>query len=109
LIKSSIRVAIVQGPTDVVVLPIQRDIQLGLKAFRVPLRKQDFWSTQEFVEHHYSNLVGLFQEIIERCIQIEMKDLPEQPPVPSEAEKRLLMFPTIVTEKVNFNKMKIIQ
>jgi hypothetical protein len=105
--RSSIRSIIVQGPSDVGILPIPRDVTLGSKALGLAVTKENFWSTQEFVERHYSNLVNLFQAIIERSIDIEMKDLSEPPPIPSDAEKQLMFFPTKVTENMTVTKMKV--
>lgn len=61
--------------------------------------ERNFWSTKDFVEYHYSNLLTLFVAIVERYIQIERRDLIEPIPVPADAEKRLTMFPFLVTKK----------
>lgn len=102
---SSIRVVIIQGSSDVGILPIPRDVTLGLEAMKLPLTKQNFWSTQEFVEYHYSNLVTIFHGIVERCIEIESAGLSEAIET-SEVEASLGMFPTRVTENMKVTGFK---
>lgn len=105
--RSSIRSLIIQGPSDVGILPIPRDVTLGAKALGMAVTKENFWSTEQFVVHHYSSLATLFQGIIGRSIEIEGKDLTEPLPIPSDAEKELMIFPTMATENMTITKMKV--
>ena len=74
---------------------------------KLTITERNFWSTKDFVEYHYSNLLTLFLAIVERCIQIERRDLIEPIPVPADAKKELIMFPTRPTEKMTVEKMKV--
>lgn len=105
--KSSLRCIIVQGPSDVGILPIPRKFTLGTEVMKLPLTKQNFWSTDEFVSNYYSNLVALFNAVVESSIQIEGESLSEPISMPSDAEKQLALFPTIVTENMRITKIKV--
>lgn len=73
---------------------------------KLAITERDFWSTKDFVEYHYSNLLTLFLAIVKRCIQIERRDLIEPIPVPADAEKELILFP-IRVEKMTVEKIKV--
>jgi len=106
--RSSIRCRLIHGKTEVGVLPIPRKVALGYEEqTELPLTRDNFWSTKDFVEYHYSNLLQLFLAIVERCIQIERRALQEPVPVPAEIEKELMLFPTYVTENMTAEKMKV--
>jgi len=99
---------LVHGPSKVGILPIPRKVMFDVSQQRkLKLTEENFWSTKDFVEYHYSNLLTLFLAIVERCIQIERRDLIEPIPVLADAEKELIMFPTRVTENITVNMMKV--
>ena len=89
-------------------LPIPKKVTLSYdEQIKLAITEKNFWSTKNFVEYQYSNLLTLFLAIVERCIQIERRDLIESVPVPADAEKELVMFPTHVTENMTAEKMKV--
>lgn len=103
----SVRTAILQGRSEIGVFPIPRDVTLELKAFSdLPRTKQNFWTTKEFVEHHYLNGVKLFQGIVDRCIELEERTLRIPVQVP-EGEKNLFFWPTFANEDMTVNKIRI--
>ena len=96
--RSSIRCMLVNGPSECGALPIpKKDIELGLDAFHKPINSQNFFSTKEFLDYHYGNLVKLFVKVVERCIEVELLSTAE-PPVDVEVEKKLTTFPTMTTQ-----------
>ena len=105
--RSSVRCFLIHGPSKVGVLPIPKKVMLSFyEQSRLSKTEKNFWSTNDFVEHHYSNLLTLFLAIVERCIQIEQRDLIESFPVPADDEKALTVFPILVTKKMKFEKIK---
>lgn len=95
--RSSIRSMLVVGSTECGALPIpKKDLELGLDAFSRPITAKNFFSTKQFVDRHYENLVNLFRKIVERCIEIELISIVE-PPVDIEVERTLTMFPCMAT------------
>lgn len=105
--RSSVRNMLIIGPSDVDVLPIpKKNLDAGLRAFDIPITRDNFWSTSEFLEHHYMNLATLFRAIIERCIQIESASLAEPIPVDVDAEKNLISFPFKLTQTMTVTRVK---
>lgn len=106
--RSSIRCSIIHGPTNVGILPIPKKMtgHFGDQQ-KLALTKENFWSTEDFANHHYSNLQTLFLVIIERALQIERQALSEPLAIPSEVEKQLTTFPMLVTENMQIEKMKV--
>jgi hypothetical protein len=106
--RSSIRNMLIIGPSDVGVLPIpKRNLDVGLKAFDLPITHGNFWSTSEFLDHHYMNLVTLFRAIVDRCIEIESASLTEPVPVDLDAEKGLVTFLFKTTQDMTVTKAKV--
>jgi len=106
--RSSIRCTLIHGQSEVGVLPVPKKVMLSFhEQSKLPITERNFWSTKDFVEYHYSNLLTLFLAIVERCIQIERRDLTEPIPVPADAEKELIMFPTRPTKNMIVKKMKV--
>ena len=106
--RSSIRSSLIHGASKVGVLPIPKKIDLNFhEQNKLAITTKNFWSTRDFVERHYSNLLALFLAIIDRCIQIERKSLTEPVPIPAQTEKALGMFPIRLTEKMTAKKMKV--
>jgi len=106
--RSSIRCRLIHGPSKVGVLPIPKKVMLSYdEQIKLAITEKNFWSTKSFVEYQYSNLLTLFLAIVERCIQIERRDLIEPIPIPADAEKELVMFPTRLTENMTVNKMTV--
>jgi hypothetical protein len=98
----------VQGRSDVGILPIPRNISSsGAEQRKMPINSKNFWSTKDFVEHHYSHLAELFREIVDRSLQIEQLDLAERVTVPEHFMNNLTMFPTHSTENMTLQKMKV--
>jgi hypothetical protein len=98
----------VHGKSDVGMLPIPRNINLSTKEQRkLPVNSENFWSTKDFVNNHYSNLAELFREIVDRSVQIENLDLTEPVTVPEYFMNNLTMFPTHSTENMTLRKMKL--
>jgi len=106
--RSSIRCLLFHGPSKVGILPIPREGMLDFsKQTKLAITEKNFWSTKDFVEYQYSNLLTLFLAIVERSIEIERRDLIGLVPIPNDAEKNLTLFPTRVTEKMIIEKMKV--
>ena len=111
--RESIRSFIVSGPSDVGVLPIPRKPSLvgKLPPEDLQITSKDFWSTQEFVDYHYSRLLTLFKAIVERSIQIELSVLKGVVPSPEPDEMRMAsqacFFPTRVTKTMTVERMKV--
>jgi len=98
----------VHGKSDVGMLPIPRNISLSAEEqITLPINSENFWSTKDFVEHHYSHLTKLFCEIVDRSLQIENSDLAEPVTVPKHFKDLLAMFPTHSTETMTLQKMKV--
>ena len=98
----------VQGKSEVGILPIPRNISLsaGVQS-KMLINSKNFWSTKDFVEHHYSKLAELFRQIVDRSLQIERLDLTESVTVPEHFRHNLTMFPTHSTENMTLQKMKV--
>jgi hypothetical protein len=107
--RSSIRCGQIIGTTEVGILPIPKKITGHFadqgKLTASALTKENFWSTEDFVNHHYENLRELFLMIIDRALQIEKQHLSEPIIIPADAERRMAMFPVFVTEKLTIEKM----
>ena len=98
----------VHGKSDVGMLPVPRNITSSVEEQKeIPINSKYFWSTKDFVEHHYSNLSELFREIIDRCLQIENLTLTDPVTVPQHLINNLTMFPTHSTENMTLQKMKM--
>jgi hypothetical protein len=98
----------VHGKSYVGMLPVPRNISLSAEEQRkLPVDSKNFWSTADFVKHHYAQLAGLFREIVNRSLQIEKLDLTEPVTVPEHFMHNLTMFPTHSTEKMTLQKMKM--
>jgi hypothetical protein len=92
--RSSIRCRLIVGPSTVGVLPIPKHVSLSFEEQgKLTISEDNFWSTKDFIEYHYSNLLSLFLAIVDRSLQIERQDLKESPPIPAEIEKELVVFP----------------
>jgi len=98
----------VHGRSEVGMLPVPKNISLSAeKQSKLPVNSQNFWSTKDFVEHHYSRLNELFQGIVDRSIQIENLDLAEPVTVPDHFMNQLTFFPTHLTENMKIEKMSV--
>lgn len=104
--RSSIRNLLIIGPSECGPLPIPRkELNLGLKAFERPLTHRNFFSTKEFLDHHYNNLITIFRTVVERCIEIELITTTE-PSIDLEVEKNLFVFPFKLTKSMTATKIK---
>lgn len=98
----------VHGKSDVGMLPIPRNISLGAdEQINMPINSENYWSTKDFVEHHYAQLAELFREIVDRSLQIENLDLAEPVIVPEHFMNNLTMFPSHSTENMTLQKMRV--
>lgn len=104
---SAIESLSVHGKSEVGMLPIPKNISLSAgEQRRISIDSKNFWSTKDFVEHHYSHLAELFREIVDRSLQIEQLDLTEPVTVPQHFKYIFALFPTYSTEKMAIQKMK---
>lgn len=110
--RESIRSFIVNGPCEVGLLPIVRKPSLvgKLPPENLKLTSKNFWSTSDFVNHHYSKLLTLFKAIVDRCIWIELNsikgDLPRLDPKEANMAQAIF-FPTRSTQTTTIKKMRI--
>lgn len=106
--RGSPGIALIWPPTEVGLLPIPKRVGSGLEGLLdTPLTRQYYWSTQEFVEFHFANLVSLFSTVLERCTQLEAANLSELPPRVSAKEKPLAAVPFYVTEDKTAKKIRL--
>jgi len=109
--RGSIRSLLIQGASEVGVLPIPKEVELKPdEQDKLAITRENFWSTRDFVENHYSNLIALFLAIVDRCIQIEREGLSKPVSIDPEAEKSFSMFPFRLKDKrmlVKRTKVKI--
>jgi len=77
--KTSTMIFVTSEPSEVGVLPIPKKVSEGQRWIDGPVTKDNFWSTEEFVQFHYSTLISLFDLVVKRCIKIELGDI-EMPP-----------------------------
>jgi hypothetical protein len=102
----------VVGKSDVGMLPIPK------KAFpdapgqkTVPFDLQNFWSTRNFVEHHYTRLRGLFKTIIDAAFQVESPtSVKAQVVLPFSKEFQVFgAFPFVAAESTTVKQARIRQ
>jgi hypothetical protein len=110
--RESIRSFIISGPCEVGLLPIPRKPSLvgKLPPKDLKLTSKNFWSTRDFVNYHYSNLLALFTAIIDRCIWIELNSIKGDLPRlgPKEANMaQAIFFPTRSTQTTIIKNMKV--
>jgi hypothetical protein len=105
--RSSIRNMLIVGPSDCGPLPIPRkDLNLGLRVFDRPITRKNFFSTKEFLDHHYNNLVTMFETVVQRCIEVALIAGTE-PPIDLEVEKSPAFFPLKSTQSMSVTKFKV--
>jgi hypothetical protein len=96
------------GPlTEVGALPIPKRVRSRFEEIDTPLTRQFYWSTPEFIEFHFANLVSLFNTIIERCIQLEAASLSELPARPKPGEKPIVAVPFRVSKDMTARKLRL--
>lgn len=109
--RSSIRCAQIIGPTEVGILPIPKKITGHFadqgKLTSLALTKENFWSTEDFVNHHYVNLRELFLLTIDRALQIERQCVSTPTVIPADAERRMSLFPMFVTKPLTIEKIVV--
>jgi hypothetical protein len=110
--RESIRSFIINGPCEVGLLPIMKKPSLvgKLPPKDLKLTSKNFWSTSDFVNHHYSNLLTLFKAIVDRCIWIELNSIEGNLPRldPKEVSMaQAVFFPTRSTQTTTIKNMKI--
>jgi hypothetical protein len=88
-------------------LPIPKKIDANIwEQQNMPLNSQNFWSTKDFVSHHYSKVTELFRAIVDRSIQIENLDLTEPITIPENFKDQLSIFPVHSTENMALQKIR---
>lgn len=88
-------------------LPIPKNITASIEERdKRLLNSTYYWSTKDFVNHHYFNLKELFLDVIDRCIQIESRDLIEPVKLPENFIEPLMYFPTKSAENGYINKVR---
>ena len=106
--RSSIKCRIIQGKTEVGILPIPKNVTLNSeKQMEIPISKGGYISTHDFTNYHYSNLVSLFNIIIDGSIEIEKRNFKGTIPIPSDVEQQLTMFPTRTIKDMKPKGMKV--
>jgi hypothetical protein len=106
--RSCVRNMLVFGQSPVGILPIpKKNLDAGLRGFDMPLTTQNFWSTREFLEHNYYNLVKVFNAIVARCIAVESRSLPTPVTPDAEVEKSLTFFPLKSTQDMTVKKFRV--
>ena len=92
--RSSLKCRLIIGPSRVGILPIPKNVALEFEEQEdLPITENLYWSTKDFVNFHYSNLLTLFLGIVERSIQIEKRALEEPLPIPTDIENLLFIGP----------------
>lgn len=105
--RSSLKCRLIYGPSKVGMLPIPRNVTLNYKdQSGLPITKEYYWSTKDFVNFHYSNLLTLFLGIVERSIQIEKRDVKGPIPIPTDIER--ILFLSVFRPTVN-TKLKAVR
>jgi hypothetical protein len=105
--RSSIRCRLVHGPNKIGILPIPKKVALNFEEQnRLKLTEENFWSTKDFIQYHYSNLLTLFLVIIDRSLQLERQGLKERISIPAHAEDELALFPFTTTKSMTAKKVK---
>ena len=100
--RTTIRDIVLIGSSDVGPLPLPKRLHVDLKG---PITPKNFLSTSDFVKYHYHQFVYLFNVVVERSIEIEVKDL-DKIPVPNLDELKLwFLFPTRLAEKMTVQKI----
>jgi len=96
------------GPlTEVGALPIPKRVKSRFEEVHTPLTRQFYWSTPEFIEFHFANLVSLFNTIIKRCIQLEAVGLSELPARSKLGGKPIVATPFRVTQDMTAKKLRL--
>jgi len=105
--RSSLRTCIINGPSDVGMLPIFRNPTLFGQVIPNDMKidNENFYTTDEYVTLHFMNLVRLFRGILKRCIEIEKKRFKGKLDIPDKAEESMAFFPTRITQKIMLEKM----
>jgi hypothetical protein len=103
--RGSPDVALMWPPTEVGALPISRKLDSG--ASTIVATKASHYSTQEFVELHFSRLVILFNTVVERCIDIEAKAMSPPPPRLSPGQGRVSAVKVCATKQMTVKTFKI--
>lgn len=88
-------------------LPIPKKIEANIGEQRkMPLNSQNFWSTTDFVNHHYSKVTELFRNIVDRSLQIESLDLKEPLTLPKDYIRQLSFFPMYSNANMTLEKIR---
>lgn len=104
---SSPMIALVVGPSEVGVLPVPKKLA-EYPGLRDAITKDNYWSTQEFVELNVTALIQLFRPVVQRCIDIELTGLPKPRPFPPESTNAsaLSFFPMTATQDMQITAIR---
>ncbi len=101
------RIFMTFGPTEIGLLPIPKAITEDYKIKDVPLRKENYWTTQEFIDFHFTKLTSLFRLIVARCIEIERDRLGTTPPTPQKSTYPIIAFPIYVADDMKLKEIRL--
>lgn len=101
--RTTVEDVILIGPSKLGVLPLPRKAHIEMKEANT---SKDLWSTSGFVKYHYDQFIILLNAIVERCIQIEAKDL-DRIPVPNPKELGVVFFNTRLIENMTVKAIRM--
>jgi len=106
--RSTFNCSIIHGKSSVGLLPIPKNVMASEKEqSKFPVTEDYYLSTTKFVGAYYSNLLYLFNSIVDCSLRIERKDFKEKLDFPVDIEKQLTLFRTKTTEDMTLDKMKV--
>lgn len=97
--RGSPEIVLMWPPTEVGALPIPRTI-LQTLLDNTNASQATHFSTQEFIEFHFSKLVRLFHTIVQQCIEIQVTKLPKPPVRPPAAKNPVSYVKVRLTERI---------
>lgn len=96
--RTSTRIFVAWPPSEIGLFPIPKVVTEANKSRDVPLTKEHYWTTQEFIERELTKLVFLFNSIVARCVELERAKIPTPPPYPQKSASPITAFPLDVME-----------
>lgn len=104
---TSPRIVQIIESTEVGLLPIPKKILKDFKLLDTPVTKEYYWSTSEFINLHFSNLISFFNLIARRSIEVEISDMEMPPPRPEHAEYPISAFPFRVVQDKMIKEIRL--
>jgi hypothetical protein len=93
-------------PTDVGVLPVPKSLDTKPGSSSISANQENFFSTDQFVEKHWGNLVTLTKLVLHEAILVERDSQPNKEIVDSVGPP-VSFFPTLITVEKQWSKMSI--